>query len=464
MAMLMAGAMKSLSSMKPAQWKGMKDAMDSTSKAGSGGFQGIMDFIMNLKVMDVILKPIMALVKVFMASVMQPLYPILKMVGDAIMKFMPFVQKLGEMLGQVIAKILEKLIPILVQLMDEMGPPLFEILMLVADLIVELLPLLDIVFELVKIVMDLDKEFGLMKYLMIGIHIVAKALGIAIKFVSGWVKTVVGLFFGHSPGLIPGFEAIANIVKIVIDLIYKSFLKVIDTVILVIKEITTVIKIISDFIKNTLIAILKFLTDSLETLGAIIDTLVSGAITILQTILESLDNIISKLADSITALIGTITDGLIKILETLKAIVEAVATAVQNLVSAITTGLIAVFDSVKGVMDSFTDFLRELKELLIEIKNVGLPGSGGGGGGNGGDDEDWWDPGHLFAEGGIVTRPTRGIVGEHGTEAVIPLDKTGGFGGTTISISFGANTVIADSNSLDKLATEIQKRMWERLD
>ena len=29
----------------------------------------------------------------------------------------------------------------------------------------------------------------------------------------------------------------------------------------------------------------------------------------------------------------------------------------------------------------------------------------------------------LMAEGGIVSKPTRAIVGEAGTEAVIPLDK-----------------------------------------
>jgi len=36
-----------------------------------------------------------------------------------------------------------------------------------------------------------------------------------------------------------------------------------------------------------------------------------------------------------------------------------------------------------------------------------------------------------MAEGGIVTRPTYGLVGEAGPEAVIPLNKAGvGFGGT----------------------------------
>jgi hypothetical protein len=40
-----------------------------------------------------------------------------------------------------------------------------------------------------------------------------------------------------------------------------------------------------------------------------------------------------------------------------------------------------------------------------------------------------------FAEGGIVTRPTLGLVGEAGPEAIIPLSKTGSLAGITINIS-----------------------------
>ena len=43
-----------------------------------------------------------------------------------------------------------------------------------------------------------------------------------------------------------------------------------------------------------------------------------------------------------------------------------------------------------------------------------------------------------FAEGGIVTGPTLGLVGEAGPEAIIPLDRLnqfGGFGGGDINIT-----------------------------
>lgn len=44
----------------------------------------------------------------------------------------------------------------------------------------------------------------------------------------------------------------------------------------------------------------------------------------------------------------------------------------------------------------------------------------------------------MFADGGVVTKPTLGLVGEAGSEAIIPLDKLGAMGGNTyITVNAG---------------------------
>jgi len=45
-----------------------------------------------------------------------------------------------------------------------------------------------------------------------------------------------------------------------------------------------------------------------------------------------------------------------------------------------------------------------------------------------------------LAEGGIVTRPTQALIGEAGAEAVIPLDKMGGFG-TTVNVNVAGSVI-----------------------
>lgn len=44
----------------------------------------------------------------------------------------------------------------------------------------------------------------------------------------------------------------------------------------------------------------------------------------------------------------------------------------------------------------------------------------------------------AFAKGGVVTSPMMGLVGEAGSEAIIPLDRLGEFGGQTINITINA--------------------------
>jgi hypothetical protein len=53
----------------------------------------------------------------------------------------------------------------------------------------------------------------------------------------------------------------------------------------------------------------------------------------------------------------------------------------------------------------------------------------------------------LFADGGIVTRPTLGIFGEAGPEAVIPLSRMGSMGGQTINITVTGNTIMNDRDA-----------------
>tara|TARA_Y100000310_G_scaffold50965_3_gene47067 strand:- start:5106 stop:6599 length:1494 start_codon:yes stop_codon:yes gene_type:complete len=68
-----------------------------------------------------------------------------------------------------------------------------------------------------------------------------------------------------------------------------------------------------------------------------------------------------------------------------------------------------------------------------------------------------------FAEGGIVRRPTLGLVGESGPEAVIPLNRAGGggLGGVTVVVNMPrSGTVIFDNERTARaLGTEITRQV-----
>jgi hypothetical protein len=63
----------------------------------------------------------------------------------------------------------------------------------------------------------------------------------------------------------------------------------------------------------------------------------------------------------------------------------------------------------------------------------------------------------AFADGGIVTSPMMGLVGEAGSEAIIPLDRLGQFGGQTINITINAGIGTDASAVGDEIVNVLQR-------
>lgn len=59
-----------------------------------------------------------------------------------------------------------------------------------------------------------------------------------------------------------------------------------------------------------------------------------------------------------------------------------------------------------------------------------------------------------LAKGGIVTRPTLAMIGEAGPEAVVPLSKSGGFGGINITIN---NPVVRSEDDIQRITDVIDR-------
>ena len=73
----------------------------------------------------------------------------------------------------------------------------------------------------------------------------------------------------------------------------------------------------------------------------------------------------------------------------------------------------------------------------------------------------WWP----FQEGGVVTRPTLGLLGERGREAVIPLNQAGGFGfgQSTFNFTININEMIdaKDPHWKHELAVDIMRMAYD---
>ena len=68
----------------------------------------------------------------------------------------------------------------------------------------------------------------------------------------------------------------------------------------------------------------------------------------------------------------------------------------------------------------------------------------------------------AFASGGIVTKPTIGLIGEAGPEAIIPLNQRGAFG-NHVSITITGNTFMADRDGAQKIGDMIVRQLKTQL-
>lgn len=133
-------------------------------------------------------------------------------------------------------------------------------------------------------------------------------------------------------------------------------------------------------------------------------------------------------------------------------------------------GANGVIDKLKRVLTS-SKFLNKIggtlakggfwglaHELMLDMFNIDIVD---------GNYDPTTDPKNMMAKGGIINEPIKGIgqrtgqsylLGEAGSEAVIPMSKMGGMGGTTtVNISIG--NMSGNANDLNKLRSTILEVM-----
>ncbi len=127
----------------------------------------------------------------------------------------------------------------------------------------------------------------------------------------------------------------------------------------------------------------------------------------------------------------------------LEKAVPPLKTAFSGLKTALVTTVTEMARLIRAGMNRLWRFLIDKVDRMKELWNSALRLVGKGvsrkelvsaretlAGFGGGQDSGLYGP--AFAEGGIVTKPTRALIGEAGPEAVIPLSQMGSMGGDTV--------------------------------
>jgi len=129
--------------------------------------------------------------------------------------------------------------------------------------------------------------------------------------------------------------------------------------------------------------------------------------------------------------LGLIVALIIKNWDTIKDTTVSVWTSIKDFFSGVWEEIKNIF---QGAIDWITDKINSLLSAIDKVKSAAssvVPSMSPGASLN--PFSSSFQLPH-FAKGGIVTRPTLGVFGEAGPEAIIPLNKMGAMGGITINI------------------------------
>lgn len=224
----MLGAFKALGKIPAKSWKAMKGAMGEV-KGAAGGLSGIMDFMKNLKILNIIFKPISALIKVFMNAILVPLIPVLQPIFDGVMAMIPMFEKIGGLIGEGLADVLGVLIPVIMDIimtimeavmpaLEEIIPMIMEIIMilveaaipvieelmpfiimiisLIGELLVAFMPILVIVAKVIGMLMSLLTKSGVLSIIMKAILFVLEPLTRFLTWIFGILENILTLGMG----------------------------------------------------------------------------------------------------------------------------------------------------------------------------------------------------------------------------------------------------------------------------
>ena len=340
------------------------------------------------------------------------------------------IKNLAENVADALSSVIENVEPVIEHIIEALPLVLDTVLETVEKLLPELLPVVEKVFTKV-----LDSIVRMIPQL---IPVAASAI---LTFADAIVRNA-------APILKAGIELIVQLVQGIADAIPDLIPVAIDAVLQIAKTLTD---------PKTLIPLIRA---AFEIIVALVEGLLSPES--LEAMTEALPEIVENICDILIDSIDLLFDASVRIIESLcdfffdpknlakmieatvkiivklvEGLIEAVwrlGEAAETIVSTLTGKLAELWEQIKqagkdiidqlmqGVTekwDEWSGWWEGIGEWIYDKLHPGTEGYI--------DESKVWTPEPAMAVGGIVTRPTRALIGENGAEAVIPLERNTGW-------------------------------------
>jgi phage-related protein len=263
------------------------------------------------------------------------------------------------------------------------------------------------------------------------------------------------------PPFVALFEKLLPVIEELAPIIADAFVEAFDALIPVFFEIV-------DALLPIVTALLPVLVELVRTMAPVVIKLIQAFLPLVDKVLPLLIKFIEFLVPILTAVADIISKVLVVVIGILVQAVERAGIgigqfaedfkktfeAVRGFFVGVVNGMIGLFEGfVNGIIGGLNFLIRQINKLKINVPKTPFNQAFTMG-------FDFREleritmPRVALADGGIVTRATRALIGESGPEAVIPLDRFPA-GGNTYNITINAN--VADARLGEVVVNAIKR-------
>lgn len=341
------------------------------------------------------------------------------------------IKNLAENVADSLDAVIENVEPVIENIVEALPVVIDSVIESVEELLPEILPVVEQIFEKV-----LDSIVRMLPSLIpVAVSSVVTFASALVMNIPKIVQSALQLITALARGIA---DALPQLIPVAIDAVLQIATTLTDP-----KTLMPLIRAAFDIIDALIDGLLspESINAMIEALPEIVENIVDILIDSIDLLLDAAVKIIEALMDyffepeNLAKIVKATFEILVKLVEGIIAAVwklgEAAAQIIDTLCDKIGEGFEKIVQAGRDIIDNLMAGVKEKwDEWSSWWEGIGEKIAGFFGGdpdGNGVNDDEVWTSEPAMAVGGIVTRPTRALIGENGVEAVLPLERNTGW-------------------------------------
>ena len=318
--------------------------------------------------------------------------------GALISDVLPVIADLISVVVDVVMNLVNTLLPIIQQIIQALMPIIKTIFNIVSAIVAKLVPviksLVSIVSNIIKAVIAIIVPIitvvmqiveAIIVHLAPIVDVVLQIVGFIIDLVLGIVQIVVSVI-----------ESIVAVITGIIEVIMSILNAIVQGIMVVVGNIVGIVQVVIE----TIVSIISAIVGVVQGIWDAICNTFSNAVSFFSGVFTSVSQVISNVFNGIASFFNTVWN---KVVTTFSTLGDTISGAIKGAINTVVGGAVNIINGFIKAINSAIGVINAIPGVSItKLTELSVP---------------------ALAQGGVVDKPTTALIGEAGTEAVVPLEN-----------------------------------------